>query len=267
MEPWSLEELSNAFQIFATQGHLKTKFCFFVDGLDEYDGEHTELIASLQTLADSPSVKLCVSSRPWNVFLEAFNEHNERKMILQDYTKMDIRLYTKDQLEKDARFSKLTREDSGYRSLVEEIVRKAQGVFLWVFLVVRSLLRGLTDGNDIATLQQRLRRLPQDLEQYFKQIFATVEDFYREQTGEIFQLMITAKSPLSTLTFHFLQKEKAEPGFSIKAPIEPLTDTEIENISNKIRQYLNARCKDLVEVNENRNDPLQRGKIPSRLFT
>jgi hypothetical protein len=70
-EPWTYQELSRAFEILAKHGQLSTKFCCFVDGLDEYDGEHVDIIHILQNFANSPSIKLCVSSQPWNVFVEA----------------------------------------------------------------------------------------------------------------------------------------------------------------------------------------------------
>lgn len=44
----------------------------FVDGLDEYHGNHQELVAYLQQLQKAPCIKLCVSSRAWNVFADAF---------------------------------------------------------------------------------------------------------------------------------------------------------------------------------------------------
>ena len=85
-------------------------------------------------------------------------------------------------LEQDARFARLAALDPGAQDLVNEIQERAQGVFLWVFLVVRSLLRGLTEEDDIAMLQKRLRQLPTDLERFFQQILDSVDDVYQEYT-------------------------------------------------------------------------------------
>ena len=41
--------------------------------------------------------------------------------------------------------------------LIEEIVFLARGVFLWVFLVTRSLRWGLTNADDMVDLRARLR--------------------------------------------------------------------------------------------------------------
>lgn len=154
------------------------KFCLFIDGLDEYDGEHIDLIRIIQNISTSSSIKVCASSRPWNVFVEAFGSNLEQKLLLQDLTKEDIALYIKDKLREDRRFLKLMEEDNRYLELIEDIVAKAEGVFLWVFLVVRSLSRGLTDDNDIRTLQIRVLHLPADLDEYFRRMLDTIEDVY-----------------------------------------------------------------------------------------
>ncbi|KAF8847897.1 hypothetical protein BDZ45DRAFT_555664, partial [Acephala macrosclerotiorum] len=264
IEPWTRQEIFDAFGRLADQELMSHKFCFFIDGLDEYDGEHLDLVRLLQRLGKSKNIKLCVSSRPWNVFMEAFNGFPERKLLLQEYTKEDIRTYVRDQLEENERFFLLMQEDGSYMNLILEIVEKAQGVFLWVYLVVRSLLRGLSENDDIDILQTRLRGLPPDLERYFKQVFENVEPVYREQTGQILQIVIHAVSPVSTMTIHFLRQKSS----TSETPLENLstwfTDEEVYSISEQIRKYINARCKDLLEVG-NIDSKLPRILCPPRV--
>ena len=38
--------------------------CFFIDGLDEYDGDHVELIRLLQDFSQPNNIKICASNRP-----------------------------------------------------------------------------------------------------------------------------------------------------------------------------------------------------------
>ncbi|KAF8857617.1 hypothetical protein BDZ45DRAFT_788025 [Acephala macrosclerotiorum] len=246
---WTLQELIGCFEILSKQDLLSAKFCFFVDGLDEYDGEDTDIIKTLQDLIISSKVKICASSRPWNAFEKAFGKNRSQKLLLQDYTKEDIRLYVTETLEKNESFVTLSRKDPEYKQLIEDIVERAQGVFLWVYLVVRSLLRGLTDDNDISFMHERLDSLPVDLEDYFKQMMDTIEDIYRKQTARIFQLVVHAKSPLSAIAFWFFAKEKDNPNYAIEAEIKSLDDSEVGLISERMRTHLNACCKDLLEVN------------------
>src|ERR1700722_13145867 len=67
-EFWSRSELLNAFRRLIRKTLKGSKFCFSIDGLDEYDGNHLELIDLLKSIFHSSSIMICVSSRPWNVF-------------------------------------------------------------------------------------------------------------------------------------------------------------------------------------------------------
>lgn len=63
--PWFQREMKDAFRRIQGQGAIFAKSCFFIDGLDEYDGDQLDLISILQDLTLSPDIKLRVSSRPW----------------------------------------------------------------------------------------------------------------------------------------------------------------------------------------------------------
>lgn len=144
MEPWGHSELFQAFENLAKIDELPAKFCLFIDGLDEYDGDHADITRNIKNLAQSPHINLRVSSRPWTVFVDAF-DRLQWKLYVQDLTRADIRLYIKDNLEEDPRFRELKkREAIGSERLVQQIIEKAQGVFLWVYLS-RSLLAQRAD--------------------------------------------------------------------------------------------------------------------------
>jgi hypothetical protein len=164
---WTRAELLDALDRLIRQQKVSARFCFFVDGLDEYDGDHLDLIKTLERFPISSDIKLCLSSRPWYVFKDAFGQNVDRTLVLEDLTKADIKHYIRDTLEKNPRFVRNKSKNQGYQDLVQDIAEKAQGVFLWVFLAVRSLLSGLTHADSIATLQKRLCRFPPTLEGYF----------------------------------------------------------------------------------------------------
>lgn len=137
-------------------------------------------------MTSSPNIKICASSRPWNVFERAFGGGNCYTLLLQEFTCGDSELYVRAELEADDVFQSLLVEDSQYQQLIQDVVEKAQGVFLWVFLVFRSLLRGLADENEFSVLQKRLNHLPSDLEEFFLHILDSIEPVYQEQTARIF---------------------------------------------------------------------------------
>lgn len=71
LEPWTLQELCNVFRRFP-ETVAAHKFCFFINGLDEYYGQEEDAILFVEQLAACPFIKVCASSRPWNRFREAF---------------------------------------------------------------------------------------------------------------------------------------------------------------------------------------------------
>jgi hypothetical protein len=71
------------------------KIALFIDGLDEYSGDHIDIIHLFESI-QSPDVKLCLSSRPLVDFHDAF--HNRPKLKLQDLTFNDVQIYVDDKL-------------------------------------------------------------------------------------------------------------------------------------------------------------------------
>jgi hypothetical protein len=240
---WSLPDLFQAFENLAQMDQLPAKFCLFIDGLDEYDGDHADIIRIINLLAQSPYIKLCVSSRPWTVFVDAFDKIHW-KLYLQDLTRNDIRLYIKDNLEEDPRFLELKRRETiASEHLVQQIIEKAQGVFLWVYLVVRSLLRGLTNSDDISDLEARLAELPGHLEAYFKHMLNTIEDVYQPQTARTFRIMACGGSNLPLMALHFIDQERKDPNYALRRGLQPISRAELAEIVRTKTRQLNARCK------------------------
>src|SRR5450756_2194007 len=95
-----------------------------------------------QDIAKSESIKACLSSRPWVIFEDVFSDCP--KLRLQNLTYHDIETYVNDRVRNNLEFQRLERnlgQSQQTSALVSEIVQMADGVFLWVQLVVDSLLR------------------------------------------------------------------------------------------------------------------------------
>lgn len=248
---WNRKELNECFHRLKDQ-LLSTKFCFIIDGLDEYDGDEREIIQTLQNLALSTSIKICASSRPWNAFEKAFGSNPDQKLRLQDFTTNDIRLYATGKLEEDASFSMKKSMDSRYNQLIEDIVERSSGVFLWVYLVVRSLLRGLTDENDFVFMRKRLDHFPSDLRDYFRQMLNSNDDVYRKHAARIFLVMLnrnfSRNFAFTALSFHYLEKAQDNPNYALDRKMKRISNEDGFKISEELKLYLNACCKDLVEV-------------------
>ncbi|KAF3013737.1 hypothetical protein E8E14_007220 [Neopestalotiopsis sp. 37M] len=232
------------------------KVCLFIDGLDEYRGDqaiadddcddHEMLIKVLRSFLNLPNVKMCVSSRPWIVFEDNFG--TEPNLMLQEFTYPDIEHYVTSRFNENSGFTRLKlREPEFARTLMTNITDKASGVFLWIKLVVISLLAGLTNDDRIADLQRRLNRLPPDLERLYGAILDDLDPFYFSHASQYFQLLEASNDDIDALLYSFSDEEE-NVEFALRLPIRAFERGEIQARRDTVKRRLNSRCKGLLEV-------------------
>jgi hypothetical protein len=245
----SVEKLLSAFQ--RVKSGLTTsqiRYFFLIDGLDEYQGKPADIIRVVEILRESPHVKVCVSSRPWNEFENVFGRGDSRKIYMENLTRNDIEQYVRATFEHDPSFREMRDEDNDTcASLIKEIVDGAKGVFLWVRLVVQSLLEGITNADRMVDLGRRLHSLPTDLEEYFTRIVFTVDPFYRQRTAHFFQVAIQAQATLPLMLYWFMDQQDPV-DYAMRLDIRPLSMQATNLHLKQIRKRLNACCKGLLEV-------------------
>ncbi|KAI0017014.1 hypothetical protein F4780DRAFT_782743 [Xylariomycetidae sp. FL0641] len=179
-QPWDLDELSRTLEMVAEapERGVNIQYCLFIDGLDEFDGEVEMLVHTMTKLAASPNVKVCVSSRPWSCFLSAWGR-SEFTFKVQDFNRPDIIKYVQDKLVNRDQLPTINATD--IERLAAEITENSGGVWLWVRLVVRDLLRDIRDNEPVEQLYKRLRSIPSDLYEYFRKILHRVDPIYRQE--------------------------------------------------------------------------------------
>jgi hypothetical protein len=99
------KSLEEAFIKISDLSSAEFKICFFVDGLDEYDGGPELLINLFTTISKSPYVKVCLSSRLWLIFEKAFESCPGFRS--QDLTRDDIVQYVLEKLQTNKRIKRL----------------------------------------------------------------------------------------------------------------------------------------------------------------
>lgn len=247
---WKRSELSEAFQRLGQEQSLDLKFCFFVDGVDKYDGEdYTHIIGVLKTLNASASIKMCLSSRPWNIFIATFGANTDQRLLLEDHNGDDIQRYIKHRFETDESFATLQSRDTRSSDLVDQIIHNTQGVF--VRIVVNNLLRGLSNGDNLSDLQKRLERFPTTLTAYFQHTFDRIDDFYREETSEILLICLEGMQPLSVLSLWFYEQERVTPDYALRAKANSLSKADVIAVFENIHKRINARGQDLLVIETN----------------
>ncbi|CAH0043630.1 unnamed protein product [Clonostachys solani] len=257
-QPWSLPELRVVLKDVADQTNMPGKFCFFVDGLDEFKGEHLDLCQDLKDLSQSLNIKLCISSRRWNVFEDSFANDPTRRLYIHELTNDDIRSYTEFRLFRHPRWTTLESEVTGANSLIAQVTKRAHGVFLWVFLVTKLLREGLTNGDSFSDLRRRLESFPSDLVPFFKHMLGTVESFYHEKMSGVLAIAIKAKSPLNASIYHFHDCEYDSVDYALKISVKTQSDQESKFQYKQTKRRLNGWCRGLLEVKGGRVDFLHR---------
>ncbi|KAN0092090.1 hypothetical protein V8E51_017937 [Hyaloscypha variabilis] len=248
-ESWTLPRLIEAFEHLFQQASHELRFCLFVDGLDEYDGDSFDIIDLFTRISTFSNVKLCLSSRPLYQFVRMFRSFP--KLRLQDLNFGDIKRYVDDELGDNYLMQELQRKEPEHApQLSLEIIDKADGVFLWVRLVVLSLLRGLRNSDHISDLQRRLRLLPPSLEDLFTHILGRLEPVYLEQSSRIFQLFAAAsrstQGRFTSLELSFAEDPDAKSLLS--SPKKLLPAAELARRVELVDIWLVTRCGGLIEA-------------------
>lgn len=177
---WTEDELSRLFEHVRNKANIGRQVVLFLDALDEFHG-YPETIAcflgQFNTMPDDISpfdIKICFSSRPWDTFVESFDKCDGFK--LQEWTEPDIALYTSAQLERMIQSEPAMRRFTSPRYLKGEMVdyirNHAEGVFLWVKMVLNDIEKLSHESPEL--LYQQLTSLPTELEAYYHDIIHRV---------------------------------------------------------------------------------------------
>lgn len=163
-------------------------------------------------------------------------------LSLQDLTRRDVEIFVRAKLEENDTFIEARASDVSYPALVNEIVVKAEGVFLWVKLAVHSLLEGLTNADTIQELRRRLEELPPELEELFAHMLDTIQDRYKEQANKIFSVVMHADPEFPILLMAV--PDNGENWQSVKS--KPLKRGDVMAQLQTIWRRVNARCNGLI---------------------
>ncbi|OAL47401.1 hypothetical protein IQ07DRAFT_633775 [Pyrenochaeta sp. DS3sAY3a] len=246
-EEWEIEELQAVIRKVAEQKELEVKFCFFIDGLDEYNGPEEDIVEVLKFLSMSNDIKICTSTRPRSVFDRHFTKET-RSFDISNFTKEDMRRHVRCQLRENPNFQKLEQTDPSSGEIISLIADLAHGVWLWVFLVTRDLKMAVNRDEGVETLRRIVHMFPPDLESYFERMIKSVRPQYVEEMSQIFLIMGDELNPLPLYAFSLLEEDRKDPQYAIKAPIKPILEETLHESYSIWKSWIQNRCSDLLVV-------------------
>lgn len=232
----------------------KAKICLFIDGLDEFEGgddDLNSLVTWVKTLVGTLPVKLCVASRPWRVFEDALQDR--RHLFMENSNFKDIQQYVWRRFHDDPNFrAKEDMEVTFCNQLLHEIVKKAEGVFLWVHLVCTRLLQAMSRGDLIGDLRRILNSLPVQMKKLYSHILHNLD--FKDQAAKYFLLLQACSGRADALIFSFADDIGEDQEFSLKIPTRALTQAQTEYRISELGKRLNSRCKGLLSIAADASD-------------
>ncbi|KAI5360739.1 hypothetical protein Slin15195_G086550 [Septoria linicola] len=236
------------------------------DGLDEYVEDHDDLVEMLEGFNRTDKVKMCVSSREWAIFQDAYGGREESmRLRLQDVNQADIDAYVRGRLEESPKFKSLIRTDPEAPMLLWEIRRRAEGVFLWIYLATENLRKGLGKRDTILTLRRRLDTMPAELNDYIEKIFNEIEPCYKRTAARTLLLLnhcVKHDLQLHVAYAAFLEQEDGGIGKAADIHVRQLTDEQICELVMVGRRSLQGWGQDLLNIPWNAATYLAIGERP-----
>lgn len=143
--------------------------------------------------------------------------------------------------------------------LIENIVQKAEGVFLWVILILRELAQGLTDGDSMSDLQKTVTACPDDLNRFLQRIIASIpanKQRLAYRTFAITTMLSSCGRSMLLLNYSFLEDYNVDSKFALSIPFNSEWSLDETNARLAVtRRRLTAHCKELILIEDRPHGP------------
>ncbi|MCJ1247070.1 hypothetical protein MMC30_004281 [Trapelia coarctata] len=241
-QSWSEERLKSL--LFSILDEPDVRVCLFIDGLDEYGSGDVvandgilEIISELTAHANG-RLKCCLSSRPLCSFEVALKTYP--KLMLHKLTRPDMTRYVTGSL-RDVSDTSLF--------LIEDVVDRANGVFLWAVFAVRSLKTAHINGDTEAQVQQRLNELPSELDDLYSHMLLKIDPVYWREAALYFALDNVLFLDCNSVVHYVLASEDTSNYLGeLTLPWTPERVHTLREDCAKMEKWVKVRTGGLLEV-------------------
>lgn len=256
-------ELESAFsRLLAVASPERYSFIFFVDGLDEHQGDnlsHESMANMLASWSSRPNMKVVCSCRPYTVFLDTFRDTG----VIVEFHKLtwsDVSNFAESKFRSALSKSRMLDAQRNCIALVEEITTRAEGVFIWATIAVRALVnQALDHDGEEEALRLRLQQCPDSLDDLFKQMLKRIDESDRIQQRSNMVLWLAVhnpfESPLNALIYSWLDELNWLKGSKSQRGLLPgnsaqqaYSEGEISRRKDRVETLLHQVTKGLLEI-------------------
>ncbi|QYT03178.1 hypothetical protein H0G86_010147 [Trichoderma simmonsii] len=194
---WETWEIEESFELLLSMCGETIRLALFIDGLDEFDtpiADVIEFIRHITTRCHS-GLKVCTSSRPRPEFEDEFNEGPMLQMHL--LTEDDMKVFVMKSFKNNKSF--IEQEQLNYAAanqLLTDIVQRANGVFLWISVVVQHSLALLSGGQSIAQVRASLEAVPTNISSMYDAMWVDIRPENLSDVSYMVQVLRAADGPL-----------------------------------------------------------------------
>ena len=258
LHQWTEARLEGALKLFISWKPPTKRVGIFIDGLDEYEGDEEKLMDILRLLSQSPGIKVCVSSRPEEIFRQGFADCPHVR--LQDLNKPDILKATSDRLTPALSFRFPDRVSDSFDSIPEFIsllTEKSQGVFLWAELMSKDILKGARNADTFSELQERLGHTPDTIDGLYAHMLGRLDRSYIHEAATYFHHIIAiddvfsnSLAPRSPTLLDFACSKHSAWAHVVQRDTMYFLKTDFQTLCRNLEVRVLTRCAGLVDINE-----------------
>ena len=238
---WQLRELEDFLRSESENARLKP-LLLLVDALDECNEPEARRVVefleslSINAVKAKTSLNICLSSRHYPTI--RMGKALELTVESKEGHDRDIVLYIQGKLRVDD------------KKIQQNLCERANGVFMWVILVVGMLNKAYDDG-DITAMEKKLHNLPSDLEKIFSTLLNEHEDQgSKQKTILMLQWVLFARRLLSPKELYFAV-------LAGTAPDELRAWNRLKHTPDIIRRFITSTSKGLIEIRKGHQESVQ----------
>ena len=238
-----VDDLQEALTAITGQDEVPLNVLFFIDALDEHEGNHRDLIRFIRNSfiprgGSRVNMKFCLASRPDPAFTNAFEYCPG--LLVHEYTREDVQLYARQQIASSILYRDIDQDMSELHQLTAGITQRANGVFIWVRIVIEDLIEKFIDGSAVSQLRDIFSAMPEELKDLYRRALSKVKPEYALEAYVMVQIVLCAKNA-QTLKSLF-----AATDIALQRKVEPMSRATME-------RRLGSRCGGLLEENSTSN--------------
>lgn len=252
---WSHAELQSS--VAKALDSYDNGVCLFLDGIDEIKPEDgtkdgiPEFLDWAIELSQRSKIKLVLASRPDPHILTTRLSRYPR-LRLQDLNYQDLMTYAEGRVKIPEKNISAENKD-----LIRSLAYKAEGVFLWLILAIKSVNEGFRNDDSVETLQERIDCLPQGLDSLYKDMWARAgadnPAEYRQTAALYFKLLLASKT-LEDSAITAFEVMLATTGLAdsvlhaIADPSKLVREDDMLQQYRRVQKKLNIYCVGLIET-------------------